>query len=69
MPKPNSGKRSMDFEALIGFGENPKGMSAETANGSARATGTGWNRDRPWTMDEIEPSEVWPAGPSNRSGE
>lgn len=61
--------QKLDFEKMIAKGENPNGFSAETPNGSARATGTGWNRARPWGMPEISPSEVWPEGRSNRTGE
>ena len=42
---------------------------AQTANGTARPMGTGWNRDTPWTMPELEPDATRPAGRSNRTGE
>lgn len=58
-----------DLESIIGAGENPKGFTAQTANGTAHAMGTGWNRDRPYTSPEIEPSPTWPAGRNNRTGE
>lgn len=36
-----------DLESIIGAGENAKGFTAQTANGTAHAMGTGWNRDQP----------------------
>jgi hypothetical protein len=37
----------MDFENLIARGENPRGLTAQTANGTAHWKGTGWNKDEP----------------------
>ena len=61
--------RKIDFEELIGSGENPQGFTAQTANGTAHATGTGWNRNRPWSQEQIEPAPAWPTGRNNRTGE
>ena len=61
----------IDFEKMIGFGENPKGFTAQTPNGTAHWKGTGWNR--PWGDDytqlEVTPSAVWREGRNNRTGE
>lgn len=65
----NRDRRKLDFEGMIGSGENPKGFTAQTANGTAHATGTGWNKDYDWSMDQLPPDATRPAGRSNRSGE
>jgi len=59
----------MDFEKLIGFGENPKGFTSQTANGTAHWNGTGWNSQPNYDSSQIEPKPAWPAGRSNRTGE
>lgn len=61
--------RTMDFEGLIAKGENPRGFTAQTPNGTAHATGTGWNKDYQFDMSELPPDPVRPAGRSNRTGE
>jgi hypothetical protein len=61
--------RTLDFEKMIGEGENPKGFTAQTANGTAHWKGTGWNRDYEFTREQVEPAPAWPAGRSNRTGE
>lgn len=65
----NRQRRNIDFEGLYGFGENPRGMTAQTANGTAHATGTGWNKDYDFSMEQLPPDPVRPAGRSNRTGE
>ena len=65
--KPNQTK--IDFEKLIGFGENPKGFTSQTANGTAHWQGTGWNGCWDWQMPELPPGPTRPAGRSNRTGE
>jgi hypothetical protein len=37
----------MDFEKLVADGENPRGFTSQTANGTAHWKGTGWNKDEP----------------------
>lgn len=74
----------MDFERLIARGENSRGFTSQTANGTAHATGTGWNKDEPnwdyaqpslnWTPWEspdhqLRPDPTRPDGRSNRTGE
>lgn len=47
------------------------GFQAQTVNGTARATGTGWNGDR-WGdcgEPELPPGPTRPAGRSNRTSE
>ena len=61
--------RKLDFEKLIAKGENPLGLTSQTPNGTAHATGTGFNRQWNYDSEQIEPSAVWPAGRSNRTGE
>jgi hypothetical protein len=62
-------KSIRDMESLYGFGENPNGMTAQTANGTAHATGTGWNRKRPFSAPEISEGGAWQKPRSNRTGE
>lgn len=72
-------RKSMDFEKLIGEGENAKGFTAQTPNGTAHWKGTGWNKgcrggwaaqDGCWgTAEQVEPDATRPAGRSNRTGE
>ena len=59
----------LDFEKLIAKGENPNGFTAQTANGTARWKGEGWNRDEPWNSPQVEPGPTRPAGRSNRTAE
>jgi hypothetical protein len=58
-----------NLSKLIGRGENPKGFTAQTANGTAKATGTGWNKGYDWERSEVEPGGAWQPGWSNRTGE
>lgn len=69
MKKRKPGGRMMDFEAVIGEGENPRGFTAQTANGTAHWKGTGYNKDFNWSMPQIEPDATRPSGRSNRTGE
>ena len=64
-------RKPMDFEALIKDGEGPGtgGFSAQTANGTARWMGRGWNNSTPWEMPQLPTDPTRPAGRSNRSGE
>lgn len=59
----------MDFEKLIGRGENPQGFTAQTCNGTAHWKGVGWNRDQPYSSPQLEPAPTWKDGRSNRTGE
>jgi hypothetical protein len=63
--------RLSDLEGLIAPGENPKGFTAQTANGTAHTFGTGWNRilDYGYSEPEISEKAVWPLGRSTRTGE
>lgn len=62
-------KRISDRESLIADGENPKGFTAQTANGTSHWKGTGWNKDYEWEMDQVGPDATRPDGRSNRTGE
>ena len=67
-----NGRRTLDFENMIRDGENPKGFTAQTVNGTAHWQGTGWNGPgffEEWEQPQLEPRPVWPAGRSNRTGE
>jgi hypothetical protein len=57
-------QRNLDFESII-----PRGVVAQTANGTSRDTGTGWNRDEPWSSPQLAPGGPWRKGRSNRTGE
>jgi hypothetical protein len=61
--------RKMKFERIIQPAENPKGFTAQTANGTAKA-GThqpGWNRQWDWgDRPQAEPTGPWSG---NRTGE
>jgi len=62
-------RRNIDFEAMIGRGENSKGFTSQTVNGTGHWRGTGWNKDYNWEMDQVAPDETRPAGRSNRTAE
>ena len=53
----------------VGPGAPDRGFTAQTANGTAHATGTGWNCDPPWTNEQIAPHGTWQGGRNNRTGE
>jgi len=59
----------MDFENLIAKGENPRGFTSQTANGTAHWQGTGWNKSEPFDWPQVEPGPTRPSGRSNRTGE
>lgn len=61
--------RKMNMESIIQDGENPKGFTAQTANGTAHWKGTGWNKEYDWEQSQLEPDRTRPAGRSNRTGE
>ncbi len=59
----------IDFEKLIGKGENPQGFTAQTNNGTAHWKGTGWNCTYYFSIPELPPDATRRAGRSNRTGE
>lgn len=61
--------RKMDFEKIIQDGENPKGFTSQTCNGTSHATGTGWNKAWDFEQSQLPPDRTRPAGRSNRTGE
>ena len=60
----NQKQRRLQFDDII-----PTGVVAQTAAGTARDTGTGWNRDEPWSSPQVPPGGPWQSGKSNRTGE
>ncbi len=62
-------RRSMNFEKLIAKGENAKGFTSQTANGTAHTFGTGWNRDEPTEMPQVKVGGPWQDRRSTRTGE
>ena len=63
-------RRNIKFSKLIAKGENPLGMTAQTANGTAHHTGTGWNdrgRDR-MPRDQVAEGGAWGGKNSTRTG-
>ena len=71
LPQPRRYKSDkMKFESMIQPGENPKGFTAQTANGTAHAFGTGWNQETyEYTREQGMPTPISPAGRNNRTGE
>jgi len=68
--KPNHAK--INFEKMIGRGENPKGADgflAQTPNGTAFWRGEGWNRNEPTDWPQLEPRGPWQPGRSTRTAE
>jgi hypothetical protein len=67
----NQRLRKLNFEEIIQKGENPKGFTAQTPNGTAHWQGTGWNKNwmAGFDMPQVEPDPTRPAGRSNRTGE
>ena len=66
-----SHQRKMEFDKLIAKGENPDGFTAQTVNGTAKATGTGHNRQPNWPLPTPQDPEggAWQNPNSNRTGE
>ena len=59
----------LKFENLIEDGENPLGMTSQTANGTGHWAGTGWNKVSNYDMPEVETGSTRPGGRSNRTAE
>lgn len=65
--QPN-GYKHMEFSRIIARGQNPKGFTAQTANGTAKSGNCpGWNKDYKYTSPEVPAEGAWANG--NRSGE
>lgn len=71
-------KSIRDFEGMIGKGElgqkgaHPPadGFQSQTCNGTARATGEGWNQNNDnWSWEQGPAGPTNPAGRNNRTGE
>ena len=65
----NRDRRKIKFDELIREGENPLGFTAQTPNGTAHATGQGWNKKQPVTRPQVEEGGAWGGKNSNRTGE
>lgn len=62
--------KKLDLEGLIKEGENPKGFTAQTANGTAKCYGTGKNWQGPdFEMPDVPEHGAWQGPNSNRTGE
>jgi hypothetical protein len=60
--------KSCDWEGLLDEGQNPRGFTAETPNGTARAQNNpGWNKNYKTPSFPVEPEGAW--SNSNRTGE
>lgn len=65
--QPN-GYKHMEFSRIIQAGQNPKGFTAQTVVGTAKAGNCpGWNKDYQYTRPEVAAEGVW--ANANRSGE
>jgi len=71
LPQPRrTGSDKMNLEGMIADGENPKGLTVQTVNGTGHWKGTGWNQDTwQYEREQGEPTPVSPAGRSNRTAE
>ena len=63
----NTKRKGLDFEAMLGKGEGPPNdVIAQTANGTARSRGAGWNKDQPYSWPMVPEEGAWNG---NRTGE
>lgn len=69
MAKKRTGKSLRDLESLYAFGENPKGFTSQTPNGTSHWNGTGWNQEYQWESPEAPAGGAWQPGRSNRTAE
>ena len=69
MARRPAAQRRMDFEGMIGRGENRDGFTSQTVNGTSHWKGTGWNEDWQYSQAQVPPGGTRPAGRSNRTGE
>lgn len=63
----NKKARMLDFEKMIDKGGDQ--FTAQTANGTAKWKGTGWNKDYDWQREQLPPDATRPEGRNNRTGE
>jgi hypothetical protein len=69
LPRGRSKGPKMDFEALIVDRPEGREFIAQTANGTAKWKGTGWNRSWDYDRPELPPDLTRPAGRTSRTGE
>jgi len=62
-------KMKLDFESLYAKGENPRGVTSQTPNGTAHWKGSGWNKGYDYEREQLPPDATRPSGRSNRTGE
>jgi hypothetical protein len=68
--RPARRARSLDFEKIIGAGEHAGGFTSQTANGTGKFVGTGWNQQFDFgPMPEAPERGPWQKPHSNRTGE
>jgi hypothetical protein len=58
----------LDLADIVAKGENPKGYVGQTANGSTRAPGPGWNWRPKYEKEEAPAEGPW-GNDANRTGE
>jgi hypothetical protein len=61
--------RKMRFSEMVQKGENPKGFTSYTPNGTSKEYGTGWNKGWDYERPQLPPDKTRPAGRTNRTGE
>lgn len=57
-------QRRLQFDDII-----PNGVVTQTANGTSKDVGTGWNKEYNWEMPEVSEKGAWQKPNSNRTGE
>lgn len=64
-----NGRKTMEFSKIIQNGQNPKGFTAQTANGTAKSGNhSGWNKDfKMPDMPQVPAEGAW--SNANRTGE
>lgn len=56
----------MNFEQMLGKGENPRGFVGQTVNGTTRTGQPGWNKRTPYEMPMVPAEGAWSG---DRTGE
>ena len=58
----------LDFASIVGAGENPKGFISQTANGTGKDKGSGWNKGWDYECPQVPAEGAWNNG-GNRTAE
>ena len=70
LPQPRRYNDKMKWESAIAEGENAKGFTSQTVNGTGHAFGTGWNQCAcDYESPQGDPTPISPKGRSNRTAE